>query len=104
MGDESDALDGMMWKLVPDWVESVKDGGASFSTEGNGCMSSGFGASSAGGGVKVCCKGDAVYDWNCEPRANGGNEVRDCTGGERYGDTGICQVMVSILSWMIYNV
>lgn len=89
IGDESDAVEGMIWKFVPDCVESVKvkDGGASPSTDGNGGMSSG-GASSAGGGVRVCCRGDAVYDWNCEPKANGGIEVRDCTGGERYGDTG----------------
>lgn len=78
-----------MWKFVPDWAESIDEGAVSFSTEGKGCMSSGFGTSSAGGGVRVCCKGDAVYDWNCEPSAKGGSEVRDWTGGERYGETGI---------------
>lgn len=83
MGDESEAVDGMMWKFAPDCVESIEDGGASPSTDGKGCMSSGPGTSSAGGGVRVCCRGEAVYEWNCEPRANGGREVRDWTGGER---------------------
>ena len=76
MGDESEACEGMIWKLEPDCVDSM-DGAVSFSTEGKGCMSRGPGTSSAGGGVSVCCKGEAVYDWNCEPRANGGSEVRD---------------------------
>lgn len=67
MGDESDdnACDGMMWKLLPDWFESIDDETASFSTEGNGPKSRGGGPSaSAGGGVRVCCRGEAVYDWN----------------------------------------
>lgn len=50
-----------MWKFVPDCVESIEEG--SPSTEGKGWRSRGLPASaSAGGGVRVCCKGEAVYD------------------------------------------
>lgn len=34
------------------------------STDGNGPMSRGGPSASAGGGVRVCCRGEAVYDWN----------------------------------------
>lgn len=41
------------------------------STEGKGCSSD----MSGGGGVKVFCSGDAVYDWRWEAK-NGGKDVR----------------------------
>ena len=66
IGDESEErfCDGMMWKLLPDWFESREDETAVSSTEGKGPMSKGGPSASAGGGVRVCCNGDAVYDWN----------------------------------------
>lgn len=79
MGDESERPWDGIWKFWPDTADSMED-----STEGKGCRSD----MSGGGGVKVFCSGDAVYDWSCEAK-NGGRDVRlFIICGEWWGDCG----------------
>jgi hypothetical protein len=66
IGDESEdkACEGTMWKLLPDWLDEPSEDETIVvvsSTEGKGPRSSGGAPSaSAGGGVRVCWRGDAV--------------------------------------------
>jgi hypothetical protein len=64
-----------MWKLEPEVADSIDD-----STEGKGCRSD----ISGGGGVNVCCSGDAWNEWNCEAM-KGGSDVRFIMCGDMCG-------------------
>ena len=75
----------MMWNCEPVepaelwcWWEMVEE--RLLSTEGKGWRSK---PGSGGGGVNARLSGEAWKElWNCEPRANGGRDVRDVTWGD----------------------